>query len=47
MSVLIASVALQIAVVGGLMRWGFMKDRRLRRQHPERYQQGDESNVAR
>ncbi len=37
MTTLAFSILLQIAVVGGLFVWGFRKDRRLRRLHPERY----------
>jgi hypothetical protein len=47
MTTLIISVALQVVVVGSLMRWGFRKDRRLRQNFPELYEQGDDSNVVR
>jgi len=38
MTILVTSVLLQIVVVGGLMLWGFRKDRLLRRRFPERYE---------
>jgi hypothetical protein len=43
MTTLITSVLLQILVVGGLMVWGFRKDRVLRRRFPERYEVKEET----
>jgi hypothetical protein len=43
MLTLITGIVLQVAVVGGLMVWGFRKERRLRREFPERYTTGGES----